>query len=69
MSEAPIQLAPGKSDADKATAYKESVRPLLMQVAKLVEEARKDGMVITFGMGQDQFGREAITYLNVVKPL
>lgn len=64
------ELPPNKTDAEKAKAYREEIRPLLEQVGAIVERARRtDGLIIQFSMGADSFGREQVTGLNVTKPL
>lgn len=63
-----VTFPAGTTDAEKAESYRKEVRALLDQVCVLRDRARKDGLLIGFNIGWDQYGRSA-TDVSVVKPL
>lgn len=62
-------FAPPPTDAEKAKKYRDEVRPILDQVCALIDTARRDGLEISFGLGPNQFGKQVVQNLGVVKPL
>lgn len=67
----PVHLnpVPGKSDAEKAAAYRERLRPLLQQVADVITEARREGLIVNFNIAPDEFGRAQVGNIGVTRPL
>lgn len=66
----PIELVPGKTDAEKAAAYRAEMLPVLKQVCDIIQRARFDGLIIGWdNIGIDQFGRTVVPPINVTKPL
>lgn len=69
MNEA-ISLVPGKTDAEKAAAYRAEMQPVLEKVCDIIQRARSDGLVVGWdNIGIDQFGRTVVPHINVTKPL
>jgi hypothetical protein len=70
MSERPnihsIKLAP--NDLELANGYKARIGEILAEACKLRDEAKRDGLQVDFGFGQDSFGRTTVT-ITVIKPL
>lgn len=69
MSDAVASLVPGKTDAEKAKAYRAELGPVLEQVAEMVNRAARDGLVLGFNMTRDQFGIMRTGEILVTKPL
>jgi hypothetical protein len=67
MTEAIAKLMPTKSDADAADELKVLARPMLEQLCALQGRARSMGMRLEFAIGVDQYGRDVVSALNVVK--
>lgn len=67
----PIKLTAvdGRNDAERAATIRSNLRPLLEQVAQIVTDARKDGLIVSFNISPDQYGRCQVTALDVTKPL
>lgn len=67
---ASVTLVPGKTDTDKAAAYRAEMQPVLEQVCDIIQRARQDGLVVGWdSIGMDQFGRTIVPRINVTKPL
>lgn len=64
-----ITLVPGKSDQQKADEYRDEIRAALTSVCEIMGRARRDGLVVTFNLGLDGFGRDQIANLQISKPL
>ena len=62
-------LVPCKSDADLAAQYRAELAPLLDQVCDIFGRARKDGIVLDFNIGADQYGRMRVNEVSAVKLL
>lgn len=57
------------TDAEKAESYRKTMTPLLEQVVRIIDLARKeDGLTISFNIAPDQHGRHTFN-LSVVRPL
>jgi len=67
MTADPIQLIPTKSDADLAAEIKKEVRAKILDICKVLDDARDKGFVINFGLGLDAFNHQIITTLTVAK--
>jgi hypothetical protein len=59
----------GKRDEDVATELRAEVQPLLEQVVALQNRAAKAGMILGFALSRDQFGRNFVQSIDVIKPL
>ena len=62
-------LEPGQSDADKAAAYRNELKPLLDQVCAIFNRGRAEGLIINFSIAGDQYGRSKVMAIDIVKPL
>ena len=58
-----------ETDIAKAERYRNSLRTPLTTVASFINEAQKDGLLINFQIGRDQFGRAYVQDISVVRPL
>lgn len=68
MNEA-VTLVPGKTDAEKASQIRADLLPILEQVCAVVGKARGEGMIVSFNIAPDQFGRVKVQALDITKPL
>jgi hypothetical protein len=68
MSE-PLKIAPTKSDKELAADLRMKMEYALNAVCEIMREADQTGLQISFNLGRDQYGRQAITALNIVRPL
>lgn len=65
-----VTLVPGKTDGEKAAAYRAEIGPLLTQLADILYRARQDGLNVGWtGFGIDQFGRSVVPNIDITKPL
>ena len=55
--------------AQRAEAYREECRPLLEELAQIIQRARADGLIIGFNVAPDQYGRMKVGEISVTKPL
>lgn len=62
-------FAPKISDKDRAEQLRAQLRPLLDQACELITTARREGLVITFNLGPDQYGIQRVAALDILKPL
>ena len=74
MNEQPLvpvvpRLVPGRSDTELAVEYKRRALELLAQLCVIMNEARDGGLVVSFQVNNDQFGRFFPQQITVVKPL
>lgn len=58
-----------KTDKQKADDYRAQIIAALGDACEIMNKARADGMVISFNLGPDQYGRTSVQNLGVVKPL
>jgi hypothetical protein len=65
MAEA--EIIPLETEKQKAERYKIEVAEALRPVLALMDEAKKDGLLIEFQLGIDSYGRAAVSNAAVVK--
>lgn len=58
-----------KTDADVARDLRAEAAPLLAEIAKLMDSARAHGMIMSFTISPDQFGRNRAGEVTIVKAL
>jgi len=58
-----------RTDASRAESYRRRLGPLLLDLAAIMNEAKADGLVVSFQVAQDQYGRYVAPPVSVVKPL
>lgn len=56
-------------DARFAKATREKISMLLLSVCEAMDEAQGFGLKVTFTLGIDQFGRNRIGEINIMRPL
>lgn len=61
----PIKL----SDKERAEQLRGQLRPLLEQACEIISDARRDGLVVTFNLGPDQYGNQRVSALDILRPL
>lgn len=61
----PISLAPGKSDTELAAEYRQRMVEVLEPVKALLNEAKKNGLVISWNIAPDGMGLYALQYLKI----
>lgn len=60
----------GKAEAQIASDYRERASALLAPLVDLINEARRDGMIIGFQIGPpDGFNRKSLVLLEITKKL
>jgi len=59
----------GKPAAEKAADYRAKIRAALEPVVAILNESRRDGLVVNFAIGFNQFGQSVVTQLDISKPL
>jgi len=59
----------GKRDEDIAAELKAELRPHIEAAAAVMNKASSHGMQICFQLARDQYGRNFIQTIDVVKPL
>lgn len=59
----------GKTDAQRAEEYRAELLPLLQQVCEVLDRSRRDGLVVSFSLAPDQYGRQTSGPIGVVRPL
>lgn len=65
-----IDIVPGKSDLEKANEFRERTMAPLNDLIGLINEARRDGLIIQFQIGPpDAFNRQSLTLLEITKKL
>ena len=69
MTDNVLTLQTGKSDADRAAEYRARIDPLLRQVAAIMEEAKRDGLSISWAIQANSFGTIMHQRTEIVKPL
>lgn len=69
MNDTPLALVPGKTDAETAAELREALKVCLNDAAKIMERARAAGLVVSWNIGPDSFGRFRVNDINIVRPL
>lgn len=64
-----VTIPSAMTDADKAADVRAKLRPLLDKVCEIITQARRDNLVVTFNLGPDQYGRQQVGTLDILKPL
>lgn len=57
------------NEKETVDALRLGMQTALTQVIAVMNEAQRGGMRITFNIGLDQYGRNAVQMLDIVKPL
>jgi hypothetical protein len=64
-----VTLAPGKSDAEAAAEIRAEAGDALKRLCDIMDRAKAAGLAVTFRIGPDQFGRNVVQEIAVVRPL
>jgi hypothetical protein len=64
-----IEFVAGKTDADLAAEFRAELRPLVEQIAKIMERARRHGLNTGFAITWDAYGRAIVQQIDVTRPL
>lgn len=62
-----VSIVPGKSDADLAADYKSQMEAALTQVCNIVNDAKANGLTISYGTGDGPMGRHVISNLIIAR--
>lgn len=62
-------VTPLRTDAVRATEYRDRLRPLLSEFVDTLNQAEREGLLVIFNIGRDAFGRHALATLIVAKML
>ena len=65
----PIRVATGRPAKELADDLKERLRAALEPVCAIFEEASAAGLVMSFNVNRNGFGRYAVLDVTVVRPL
>ncbi len=65
----PAYLTRVVTDTDKARDIRAKMMPLLDELLIIMNDAKNAGLIISFNIGQDQWGRVKLTDINIVRPL
>lgn len=65
----PLEFKRAPTDAEIAAEYREQARSHLDALIILMNNMDKDGMRLSFNLGRDAFGRNAVLALDIVKVL
>lgn len=57
------------TDADVAQNIRDEIRPVLEQLAAILNRGKAHGLIVSFTMQQDQYGRATVTEPSIVRPL
>ncbi len=69
MSAEIVSINPAKTDPEKAAQIRAMLTPVLEQVCAIVGDARANGLIVSFNIAPDQFGRVKVQALDITKPL
>lgn len=58
-----------KTDADLARDLREEIAPHLVEVCKILDKARRLGLMLNFPLQPDAFGRHIPPYVTVTKSI
>lgn len=58
-----------RTDAIKAEEYRRELVPLLDKACDVFNRARNEGLIVSFQIGLDQYGRSVVQGIGIVKPL
>lgn len=64
-----VKLVTGPTDVERASDLKARSSKPLEELCRIMDDARKDGLVLNFNIATDNFGRHTVGSLTVVKPL
>lgn len=57
------------TDKERADAIRTKLQPLLEQLVATFNDAERDGLIVTFNIGRNQYGRHAVQNIAISKPL
>jgi hypothetical protein len=58
-----------RTDAMRAQEIRDQLAPLLAQVCAILNQARADGLIVSFNLGLDMYGRSRVQDMSIVRPL
>ena len=64
-----LSLVTGPTDTELAADFKKRTEAALAPVIEIMNEASRHGLVLGWGINRDQFGRNRIEQITVLKPL
>lgn len=65
----PVRLTATKSDAEKATEYKQALGEKLAEACSIITAAKRDGIIIQFQIGTDALGKSFVGDLKALREL
>jgi hypothetical protein len=65
----PYLLDAGPTDVERAADLKKRAEEALAPVTEIMNEASRHGLVLGWAINRDQFGRNRIEQITVLKPL
>ncbi len=64
-----VSIQPGRSDALMAEEIRSELTAALGVVIEVMDRANLAGLQVSWSIGRDQFGRNTIQMIQIVKPL
>ena len=64
-----LTVVPGKTDRELAEDFRSRVRDALQPVLAIMDEVNAAGLVIGWRVERNAFGRNAVTVIEVSRPL
>jgi hypothetical protein len=65
----PLKIVPAKSDQETTDAIRARLNDALNAVCEIMREGDQAGLQVTFSIGRDQYGKQGVTALTIVRPL
>jgi len=65
----PLKIVPAKSDQEIADDIRARLNDALNAVCEIMREGDQAGLQVTFSIGRDQYGKQGVTALTIVRPL
>lgn len=69
MSENVRILEGGRNDVAAAQTVRDELAPLLKAVCDIFDRAKAQGLIVSFNIATDQYGRTKVNDVSVVRPL
>lgn len=62
-------VEPLRTESVKAQEIRAAITPLLDDLCEIINQARREGLIVGFQIGMDQYGRSRPQDISIVKPL
>lgn len=58
-----------RTDAVMAQDIRETLEPLVTKICQIMDDAKRHGLIVSFNIASDQYGRTKVVEINIVRPL